>query len=201
MLAAFPVFAQDIRYNPQPLQDLGAFVKEKLDRGELDLDQSFKVVAEVVLTNDGRFDMSIDGATNKPKSRFVSAEGDDAMVSAAKSAIEAAGNSGAFGYLKNLGADKLKITFAQDKANVSGTIESEHPTAQKAQTAASGLKMLMNFAGKYSRMSEDEKTLFSGFRSATSNEKIVIINYLLPKQTAHEILLRNLKKAAESGKW
>src|SRR5215210_1600573 len=121
-LAAFPVFAQkeeakDVVINKRPLQDFGNFIKDKLDKGEVDLNQSFKVVLEGVLTTDGKFD--------KRKSKFTLAEG-DAQV------IEAIGDSGWFGHLQNFGAEKVKIILMQDGQSFLAKIESEQKDKTKA---------------------------------------------------------------------
>jgi hypothetical protein len=205
--AAFPVFAQDdvaeeIKINRQPLQDLGAFVKEKIDRGEVDLTQPFKVVLEGVLTKEGRLDTSIDKETKKPKSQFILAEGDEQMVLVAKSAIEAVDNSGGwFRFLRNMGVEKVKLTFAQDKESVIAIIESEQPTPEKANTLASSINLMLMAAKKFAKVDEDAKIILNGFQITTSNGKTVIINFAIPKQIAQDMIQRNLKKAAQAETW
>lgn len=203
--AAFPVFAQnetaqEIKINKQPLQDLGAFVRDKIERGDLDLTEPFKVVVEGVLNKDGRLDKDIDKQTKKPKSQFTVIEGEERIVTVAKTAIEAVSNSGWFGFLRNLGAEKLKITFAQDKDKIFVIAESEQATAEKANTMASALNILISAAKQYSNIDEDSKIILNGFKPAT-NGKIVIINFAIPAKTAHDMIERNLEKAAEKEKW
>jgi hypothetical protein len=204
--AAFPVFAQDdaaqeVKINPQPLQDLGAFVKEKIDKGEIDLTQPFKVVLEGVLTKDGKLDTSIDKETKKPKSQFILAEGDEQMVLVAKTAIEAVGNSGWLGYLQNMGAEKVKLTLAQDKEKVIAIIESEQRTLEKANTMASGLSLLFAAAKQYANVGEDGKIILNGVQRPNTNGKNVIINFAIPVKTAQDMIQRNLKKAAQAESW
>jgi len=204
--AAFPVFAQndvieETKINRQPLQDLGAFVKEKIDKGEIDLTQPFKVVLEGVLTKDGRLDTSIDKETKKPKSQFILAEGDEQMVLVAKTAIEAVSNSGWLGYLRNMGAEKVKLTFAQDKEKVIAIIESEQSTLERANTMASGINLLFAATKQYVKVGEDEKILLNGVQRPNTNGKIVIINFAIPVKTAQDMIQRNLKKAAQAENW
>jgi hypothetical protein len=211
--AAFPVFAQkgtsdEVKINKQPLQDFGDYVKQKIDRNEVDLTQPFKVVAEVFLTKDGKPDMSIDATTKKPRSQFVLTEGDEQMVWVAKTAIEAVGNSGWLGYLKQCGAEKLKITLAQDKDNVSAEIESEYATTEKARTMASVINTLITMveinlkqqAEKFPGR-EDEKILLSGFKKTTASEKVTTINFALPKQIVQDLIRRNMREPAPAEKW
>jgi hypothetical protein len=204
--AAFPVFAQndaveEVKINRQPLQDLGAFVKEKIDKGEIDLTQPFKVVVEGVVTKEGRLDTSFDKETKKPKSNFVLTEGDEQMVSVAKTAIEAVGNSGWLGYLRMMGAEKVKLTFAQDKENVIAIIESEQKSPERASTMASGINLLLSSAKQFAKLGEDEKIILNGLQSPNTKGKTVIINFAIPAKTAQDMLQRNLKKAAQAETW
>ena len=200
MFAARPVFAQEkVTINKQPTNDFVRFVKDKIEKGEVDLTQPFKVVAEGALTAEGKLDTSIDSKTKKPKSLFTTVEGDEKMVEVAKIAIEAVSDSGWLGYLKNLGAEKVKLTFAQDKENVIGIVESEAATAEKAGTMASGFNVAIKMA-QINVKDEDDKILLSGLHAATVNEKIVTLNFALPRQTVQEMIMRNLKKALETEK-
>lgn len=202
--AAFPVFAQnetgeDIQINKKPMADFGNLVKEKIEKGEIDLTKPFKVVVEGVLTRDGKFDTSLDKETKKPKSQITLAEGDEKMVEVAKMALEAVGDSGWLGYLRNFGAEKVKMTFAQDNENTFLIIESEQATPEKARLMASGLGMVISTA-KYVKLGEDETILINGAQKPTVNGKIFIFNFALPKQIVQDMIKRNLKKAADAEK-
>ncbi|CAN5389322.1 hypothetical protein BH10ACI1_BH10ACI1_00060 [soil metagenome] len=196
-LAAFPVFAQkvepkDIVINKRPLQDFSELLKEKIEKGEVDLDKSFKVVLEGVLTEDGKFDLQ--------KSKFTLSEGDEQMVNVAKSGIQAIGDSGYFGYLRKLGAEKVKLTVAQDGETFSARIETEQNDENKAKTMASGLNTLLSGIKLISKqennkISDDEMTIINGFQVPMTDGKNVILNFALPVKTFHEILLRNLNKS------
>lgn len=212
--AAFPVFAQkdqtqkgearktdDVRINKQPLQDWSGFLRDKLEKGELDPAQPFKIVADISLDKDGRMDLSIDQATKQPKTRYVSTEGEEQMVIIAKSAVEAIGNSGWFAHLKQFGVDKFKLTLGQDKEKFFGGLEIEQPTKEKAGTTVSAFNMLFLFVKTNAKLDEDAKTILSGFEKVTSSEKVVMINFELPAEKVREIIQRNLQKAAEPQKW
>jgi hypothetical protein len=196
-IAAFPVFAQDektqeVKINVQPLRDLGAFVKEKVDKGEIDLTQPFKVVLEGVLTKDGRLDAT--------KSKFVTSEGDEQMLQIAKTAIEAYSNTGILVYLRNFGIEKVKVTLMQDQTNFSAAVESEQANEEKAKTLASRLNSLLTFAKMVSK-NEDDKTIWSGFQTPTTSGKTVVLNFALPAKTVQDMIQRNLKRVAEPEKW
>ena len=193
-LAAFPVFAQetnDGKINRQPLRELGEYIKNKVESKEVDFDKPFKIVLEGVLTKDGRFD--------REKSKFTLAEGDEAMVNVTKNAIDAISDSGVLIYLLNQGAEKIKLTVAQDGETFSTIIETEQKDENKAlrmasglNTAFSGLKLVSEKGlGKFD---ENSKILINNLQSAKVEGKNVIINFALPKQTFKEMLLRSLPK-------
>ena len=206
-LTAFPVFAQkakeevkDVSVNKRPLQDFANHFKAKFEKGEIDLDKSFKVVVEGILTKEGKFDLSLDKKTGKPKTQFTLTEGDAQMVEVAKAAIESVGDSGFFGYLRNLGAEKIKLTVAQDGETFSASIESEQKDENKAKTMASGLNSVFEvvklaYKQDKRRFSEDEITIINGFQTPTADGTNFILNFALPKKTFHEIILHELNKS------
>ena len=93
----------EITINKVPLQKLGSDVKVKFDKKEIDLNQNFTVIADGVLTKDGKLDVTTDKKTGQPKSRILKSDGDPQMVEIAKQAIAAVGDSGWLGYLRNHG--------------------------------------------------------------------------------------------------
>ncbi len=193
-LAAFPVFAQetnDGKINRQPMRDLGEYIKNKVENGEVDLDKPFKVVLEGVLTKDGKF--------AREKSKFTLAEGDEAIVNAAKNAIEAVGDSGIFIYLRNMDAEKIKLTVAQDGETFSMLVESEMKDENKARTMASALNSTIEIVKlvdekELQKLDESSKILINSLQPPKANGKNVILNFAIPKQTFKEMVLRELKK-------
>jgi len=167
------------------------------------LDKSFKVIVEGILTKDGRFDLSRDKETGKPKTQFVLSEGDAQMVDVAKKALEAIGDSGWLSYLRNMGAEKIKLTVAQDGESFSARIESDLKDENKAKTAASGLSLIlkvvkMHAEERIKKFGEDEMTIINGFQTPTTEGKNFILNFALPKQTFHEIILHELNKSGNN---
>ncbi len=221
-LAAFPVFAQkapvisqeargeikdekvkDVVINRLPLRDFAEYFKAKIERGDVDLEKPFKVVVEGILIQDGKFDIRRDKETGKPKTQFILSEGDEKMVEVAKKAIEAIGDSGWFGYLRNLGAEKIKLTVAQDGETFSAKLESDLNDEAKAKTLVSGLSMMlkmvkMHAEERIAKFGEDEMTIINGFQTPTADGKNFILNFALPQKTFHEIILRELKKAEDN---
>ena len=191
-LAAFPVFAQEeksIELNKRPLEDFGRYLKGEIDRGEIDLDKSFKVVLEGFLTADGKLDAK--------KSKFTLSEGDAQLIETAKSGILAISDSGWLQYLRNSGAEKVKIILMQDSETFSAIIESEQKDESKARTMASGISSLVSFLKSDERNNADGKTLLDGLR-ITNEGKSFVLNFALPQKELHEILLRNWTKTDDN---
>lgn len=197
-LAAFPVFAQEMndgKINRQPLREFGEYIKNKVESNEVDFDKPFKVVLEGVLTKDGRFD--------REKSKFISSDGDAQMVEVAKNAIEAIGDSGVLIYLRNMDAEKIKLTVAQNGEIFSTIIESEHKDKNRALVSASGLNAAFSGLKLVSekglgKFDENSKILINHLQSAKVEGKNVILNFALPKQTFKEMLLRSLPKTNDN---
>jgi len=189
---------EEVKINKKVMMDFGNNVKAKMDNEKVDINKPFKVVIEGILTKDGKLDTSIDKKTKKPKSGFTLSEGDPQMVEVAREALEAVGDSGWLGYLRNLGAEKVKITFEQDQDKIVAIVESEQKTPEKAASIASGLKLLISTTKQIGKLGEDETILLNGAQPPTSNGNFFILNFELPKEKVREIIDRNIKKANEA---
>jgi hypothetical protein len=190
--------AEEVKINKQVMRDFGNMVKAKMEKEQVDISKPFKVVVEGALTKDGKLDTSIDKKTKKPKSQFTFTEGDPQMVEVAKEALEAVGDSGWLGYLRNYGAENVKITFYQDQDKIFAVVESETKTEEKASSLASGLRALISTTKMIGKLGEDETILLEGAKPPTSKGKLFMLNFEIPKQKAREIIDRNIKKANEA---
>lgn len=195
-----------VQINREVMRDLGKAIAQKVDNKEVDLSKNFSVMAEATLTPDGKMDTGIDKKTKKPKSQFIKWEGDPAMIEVVKESIEAIGDSGWLGYLKNQGVDKVSFTFTQNDQELLVVITSDQPNPERAGTISSGLNgaiqgALLGASTNLVKLGDDEKALLSNAK-ATANGKQVILNFSLPKAVAQEMINRNLQKAreAETGK-
>ena len=188
-LAALPVFAQQeangITINKKPLRDFSESVKNKFAKKEVDLDKSFLVEFESVLTKDGKFDST--------KSKFIRSEGDAKMIEIAKQGIEAVGESGWFGHLQVLNVSKINIIFAQDENNVSAIIKSKLETEDRAKVTVSGFNTIIQI-GRMQVKGEEEKVLLNSV-NVTIEGKQFIINFAIPKSVAQEMVKRRLQES------
>lgn len=183
----------DVEINKKPFEDLGDFVNESLEKKEVDLNKPFFVVLEGTITADGKLDPK--------KSKFIKTEGDEKMREVARQAIEAVGNSGFLAYLKNSGVDKVTFTLVQDDKQINAIIVSDQKTPEKAKTSASGFNTLLSGlkfadANGFKKLDDNSKTLIENSK-ITSDGKNFVLNFMLPKQTAQEILTKTLKDRAE----
>lgn len=206
MLAAVPVLAQEVRINKRPFIDLGEFVVDKIDREKVDLAQPFKVVLDgrlirkTIKTDTGEESGTVGFDQSNSNWIVLSDEeaGDAQVGEIAKEAIQAVGDSGFLAYLYDLGTKNIKITSAQDNDKVFLIIESEQPTETKAKTIASGLNALLAIAGK-SVKAENEQILVDGVKSITSNDRILVINFELPKDVARKMIDQSLREYRNRG--
>lgn len=189
-----PVTGVDI--NKKPLKDFAGIVKTRVDGQQVDLNKPFRVIAEAVIMDNGRLDVSQD-KTGLPKSRVIFAEGDEQMVDIAKQAIAAVGDSGWLIYLKTQGIDKITYEVMQDDAEIRIVITSDQPTPERANTITSGLRgaidgVLLLDSNNVKKLGDDERVLL---RAATpaANGKQFVLRFSLPKPVAQEMITRRLR--------
>jgi len=195
MTAAFPVFAQEnkpreIVINKEPVEDFVETVKQKLAAKKIDLSAPFLVRLKGVLNEDGKFDSA--------KSVYVKSEGNEQMIRIAKDFIEAINASGSFGYLRNLGVEKMTFTLVQDGNQIYADIVSEQETVEKARTSASAFDTFLRMISlmderKLKRLSEDERILFQGV-TANNENKNLTLKFTYQKSVIQEIINRKLKE-------
>jgi len=182
---------KDIVINKLPLQDFAETILIKREEQKpVDLTKNFTVVLDGTIAADGTFDTK--------KSKFVKSTGDEEMVNIAKSAVEAFGRSGTFGYLRNLDVEKFTFTLIQDDQKIYAIITSDQKNPERAKTITSGFNGLIQgvFLADQTgmkKLGEDEKILL-GNAKATSKNKQFILNFEMPKPEAQAMINRNLEK-------
>jgi len=184
---------KEVEINKKPFEELGDSLNDKLAKKEVDLSKPFSVVLEGTIAADGKLDSK--------KSKFGKSEGDEQMIEVAKEAIEAVGNSGFLGYLKNNGIDKVNFKIVQDDKQISVIIVSDQKNTNKANATASafnallsGIKLLDENGLK--KLDENSKTLVNNSK-VTSEGKNFVLNFVLTKPAAQDLINRSLKERAE----
>jgi len=186
-----------VEINKKPLEDFAETVLAKVSSSEkkIDLTKTFTVVMDGVITKDGKFDK------DPKKSRFVKSTGDEEMINVAKDAIEAIGNSGLLGFLRNLDVEKINFTLIQDDKQIYAIIASDQKSPERANTLTSGFNGLIKTAflldsSGMKKLGDDEKILLNSAKT-TTKDKQFILNFAMPKKDAHEMINRNLQKEAK----
>ncbi len=188
-ISSLPV--DENKLNKKPLED---FVNNDILPGlaktenKLDLSKPFLVVMEGAITKDGKLDK------DPKKSRFIRREGDEEMINVAKAAIEAVGDSGMLGYLRDLGVEKVNFTFVQDDKQIYAIITSDQPSEAKAKAVSSGLNFLLSYAKGSDKVEQDVKTLLDSAKVEPKGKSFVL-NFAIPKPIAQEIITRKLQEA------
>ena len=184
---------KEVEINKKPFEELGDNLNVKLAKKEVDLSKPFTVVLDGMIGADGKLDSK--------KSKFIKFEGDEQMVNVAKEAIEAVGNSGFLGYLKNIGVDKVKFTLVQDDKQIYVSIVSSQKDDNQAKSRASSFNALLSgiiFADENGlrKLDENSKMLVKNSK-VTSDGKNFVFNFELPKPAAQDLINRTLKERAE----
>lgn len=195
----------EVEINKEPMKKFASDVKVKFEKKEVDLSRNFKVVADGVLTKDGKLDITIDKKTKQPKSRILTKEGDPQMIEIAEKAIAAIGDSGWLGYLQGQGIEKINFTVVQDNDNLQVIITSDLPTPERANTVTSGVSGIISGAllldkNGFKKLGEDEKVLLNNAKALVNpaNAKQFVLNFVIPKAVAQEMITRKLKEPIEN---
>ncbi len=181
--------------NKKPLQDFGDTVLDKVTAKTIDLNKSFLVSMQGVITKDGKLDTK--------KSRFIKQDGDPEMINLAKSAVEAIGDSGLLLYLQRLDVEKVNFTLVQDDKQIYAIITSDQPNDSRAKTISTGLNLAMSLGKnnlsdkiKASSSPADIDTLaLLNAAKVEAQGKSFVLKFNLDKPVAQELINRQLQKA------
>jgi len=126
------------------------------------------------------------------------------MITIAEQAIAAIGDSGWLGYLRNQGVEKINFTVVQYNDNLQVIITSDFPTPERANTITSGVGGMISgrlLADKNTswKLGDDERVLLSNAKVSVNpqNTRQFVLNFLLPKPLAQEMITRKLKEPVE----
>ena len=99
-----------------------------------------------------------------------------------------------------MGVEKINFTVVQDNDNLQVIITSDFPTPERAKTVTSGVGGVISFAliaGKNGKeLGNDEKVLLNSAKAVINpqNNKQFVLNFVLPKTTAQEMIQRKLNE-------
>jgi hypothetical protein len=180
--------------NTRPLKDWLARADNMRNRGELDLTAAVEITIAAKLSPECKL---IDA-------NVVQKTGDARLVDVAKEMVGAIGDSGMLSFLRDpkkvkdpkvLTCDPmpLQLTIKLDQTEISAKVETEADTPQRATEMASGYNGLLT-VGQFARRGKDEEVLYRNTK-VTSEDKKILVNFSMPRQTASEMLKKQLTKA------
>lgn len=180
--------------NTRPLKDWLARADAMRNRGELDLTAAVEITIAAKLSPECKL---IDA-------NVVQKTGDARLVDVAKEMVGAIGDSGMLSFLRDpkkvkdpnvLNCDPmpLQLTIKLDQNEISAQVETEADSPERATQMASGYNGLL-LVGQFARRGKDEEVLYRNTK-VTSEDKKILVNFSMPRQTASEMLKKQLPKA------
>src|SRR6185503_2591125 len=177
--------------NTRPLKDWLARANAMRDRGELDLTSEVEITIAAKLNTDCK----LSDAT------VIQKAGDARLTDVAKDMVAAIGDSGMLSFLRDPqkvkdpgapGCDEipLQLTMKLDKAEISARVESQADSPERAAQMAKGYNGLLT-VGQFAKQGRDEEQVYKNTR-VTSEGKQIIVSFTMPRQTASEMLKKQL---------
>lgn len=178
-----------VQFNKRPLKDFGADVKQMVEKGKLDLEQSFEVIISGSLNAKGRL--------VNPKYRVVSGSKEMSVVVANLAA--AMNDSGLLAqFVKaNDGKPLSNLTFRakRDAASFVVTVESKVDSPEVASKISSALGLVFLLVKK-ARAGKDEAILLSN-TSASAKGSSFVVNFRMSSAQADALINRQLALAKQ----
>ncbi|HEU4478899.1 MAG TPA: hypothetical protein VFR80_10300 [Pyrinomonadaceae bacterium] len=182
--------------NTRPLKDWLARADAMRNKGELDLTSAVEITIAAKLGPDCKL---VDA-------NVVQKTGDVRLIDVAKEMVAAIGDSGMLSFLRDPKKVKdqkvmtcdsmpLTLTIKLDQTDITAMVETEADSPQRASEMASGYNgMLVLGQIAAAAKSKDEEVLYRNTK-VTSDEKKILVNFSMPRQTASEMLKKQLTKA------
>jgi hypothetical protein len=182
--------------NTRPLKDWLARADAMRNKGELDLTSAIEITIAAKLNPECKL---IDA-------NVVQKTGDARLLEVAKEMVGAIGDSGMLSFLRDPKKVKdpkivtceempLLLTIKLDQTEINAKVETEADSPERAMQMASGYNGLLAF-GQFSAKlrGKDEEVLYRNTK-VTSEDKKILVNFSMPRQTASEMLKKQLTKA------
>lgn len=189
----------ETEFNKRPLKDWLAKANELKEKGTINLDAVVEMTVDARLTEDCKLE--------EPK--VVQKSGDQQMIGLAKELAAAIGDSRMLLFLndpdkvkkdqKGLHCDAMPLRFnvKLDQTDFNATVETEAATPERA-TQLSGVYNWALAGGALNKKGRDEEIIFKNTK-VTAEGKQIVVHFKLPRNTASEMLKKQLEaKAAET---
>lgn len=177
--------------NTRPLKDWLARANQLKQKGELDLTAMVDIKIEAKLTTDCKLQ----------DAKVVQKSGDARIFEVAKEMVSAIGDSGMLSFLRDpkkvqdsndLRCDEIPLTLGikLDQNEIAAVVESQADTPARAAEMAKGYSGLLA-VGQWLKRGRDEELLYKSTK-VTAEGKQIFVNFSMPRQTAGEMLKKQL---------
>ena len=182
--------------NTRPLRDWLERSNELRNKGELDLNS----VIEILIAANLNTDCKLSEAT------VIQKTGDARLIEVAKDMVAAIGDSGMLSFLRDpnkikdqtkLTCDEmpLQLTIKLDQNEIVAKVESQADSPERAIQMARGYNGLLAI-GQFAKRGKDEEVLYKNTK-VTAEDKKIVVTFSMPRQTASEMLKKQLPPASQ----
>jgi hypothetical protein len=165
--------------NKKPFTDWLANANKMKESGALDLSGTIELVAEADREADGKLtNVEITQKTGDPK-----------LTELAKDLIAALSDSGALEFLG--GTEHLTLTLKLDNTDVAASVTTEMTSEDEASKKAQGYSSLISTSSLF-KIGGDEAAAIYKNTKVSANGKQIILSFSMPRQTAGEMLKKQI---------
>jgi hypothetical protein len=181
--------------NTLPLKEWLAESNQLKLKGELDLNSEVEILITANLNTDCKLsDPKIDRKTGDPR-----------LIEVAKRMAAAIGDSRMLSFLRDpnkikdqttLRCDEmpLQLTIKLDQKEIVAKVESQADSPERAEQMARGYNGLLTI-GQFTKRGKDEEVLYKNTK-VTAEGKQIVVNFSMPRETASEMLKKQLPPAS-----
>jgi hypothetical protein len=177
--------------NTRPLKDWLARANGLKEKGQLDLTAKVEITIAANLTSNCKL----------ADAKVIQKSGDTRLLEVAKEMVAAIGDSGMLSFLrdpnkaqdsKELRCDEfpLQLSIKLDQNEISAQVESQADSPERAEQMARGYNGLLAI-GQWQKRGHDEELLYKNTK-VTAEGKQILVNFSMPRQTASEMLKKQL---------
>lgn len=180
--------------NTRPLKDWLGRANALRDKGQLDLDSALEITIAATLSPDCKLG----------DAKVLQKTGDVRLSDVAKDMVSAIGDSGMLSFLrdpKTVTDPKevrcqempLRLTIKLDQNEISAKVETQAVSPERAVQMAKGYNTLLT-VGQLAKRGKDEEVLYRNTK-VTAEGKQIFVNFNMPRETASEMLKKQLSPA------
>ncbi len=177
--------------NTLPLKDWLKRANLLREKGDLDLTSKIELTIAASLGTDCKL----------TDAKVLQKSGDARLLDVAKDLVSAIGDSGMLSFLRDpakvqdiselkCDAMPLQLTIRLDQNEIAATVESQADSDARAAQMANGYNGLLRI-GELLKRGRDEEMLYKSTK-VTSQGKQVFVNFSMPRQTAGELIKKQL---------